>query len=203
MSNEQLIIGLTGGIGSGKTAASDFFQSQGIWVVDADIAARTVVASGSELLAEIQKHFGDDALLPDGTLNRGWLRQQIFEQPEQRQWLEALTHPAIRRQIIAELARADSAYSILVSPLLFESGQDKLTTRTLLIDAPEALQLQRTTRRDNNSNDQVSAIIAAQMPRTERLQRSDDVIVNDLGFDHLHRECLKYHQRYIALSGSA
>lgn len=200
--SDRLVIGLTGGIGSGKTAASDYFQSLGVSVVDADIEARAVVAAGSDTLRRIQTHFGDEVLLPDGQLNRAWLRQRIFRHPEERQWLESVTHPAIRQRIIDKLAASDSAYSILVSPLLFESGQDQLTDRVLLIDVPESLQLARTTERDRNTPEQVQAIIDAQMPRSERRAKADDILINDKDLHHLQQACLALHQDYLSLAVS-
>jgi len=197
MSKKTLIVGLTGGIGSGKTAASDYFKTLGICIVDADIVARDVVETGSETLLNIEQHFGPSVILDDGSLNRAWLRQKIFENPEERHWLESVTHPAIRARIVSLLEQASSPYSILVSPLLFESGQDELTDRTLLIDVPESVQLERTAKRDNNSTEQVDAIIKAQMPRRERQQRADDIILNDATLEQLQQKCLEYHQYYL------
>lgn len=197
---EKLIIGLTGGIGSGKTAASDYFQTLGIVVIDADVEARAVIEKGSPTLEQIRQFFGDEVLLEDGSLNRSWLRARVFEHPQEREWLESVTHPAIRNNIIAKLAAADSAYSILVSPLLFESGQNLLTHRTLLIDVPEALQRDRASVRDQNTPEQVEAIIRVQMPRQERLEKADDVILNDRDLAHLHQECNRFHQQYLELA---
>ncbi|MDX1399926.1 MAG: dephospho-CoA kinase [Oceanospirillum sp.] len=200
MSKEKLIIGLTGGIGSGKTAASDYFETLGICVVDADVEARAVVEPGTETLKQIAQHFGPDVLTPDGSLNRPWLREKVFQQPEERQWLESVTHPAIRQRIVDKLAAARSPYSILVSPLLFESGQNELTDRVLLIDVPESVQIERTRLRDGNSEDQVKAILKAQLPRDERRQKADDIIVNDSDLAALQSACFKCHQRYLAIA---
>ena len=200
MANKTLIIGLTGGIGSGKTAASDYFQSLGIKVVDADIEARAIVEPGSDILTTIYHHFGSSVLTDTGELNRGWLRQQIFQSPEERLWLESLTHPAIRERIRLQLSTADSPYVILVSPLLFESGQHLMTDRTLLIDLPEALQRTRASLRDNNTQEQIDAIIQAQMSRQERQERADDIIINDQDLKDLQQECLNYHQNYLKLA---
>ncbi len=200
MQNKKLIIGLTGGIGSGKTAASDFFETLGICVVDADIEARSVVEPGTETLEKIKHHFGPEVLNSDGSLNRSWLRDQVFRHPQERVWLESVTHPAIRQRIVDKLAMSESAYSILVSPLLFESGQDQLTDRVLLIDAPETLQIERASRRDQNSVDQVKAILKAQLPREERRQKADDIIVNNRDLSYLQAECLQRHKRYLSLA---
>ena len=197
MSKEKLIIGLTGGIGSGKTAASDYFETLGICVVDADVEARAVVEPGTETLQQIAQHFGREVLTQDGHLNRPWLREKVFQQPEERQWLESVTHPAIRQRIVDKLGAATSPYSILVSPLLFESGQNELTDRVLLIDVPESVQIERTTQRDGNSEDQVKAILKAQLPRDERRKKADDIIVNDSDLAALQAACSGYHQLYL------
>jgi dephospho-CoA kinase len=131
----SFILGITGGIGSGKSAATQWFESQGIVVVDADIVAREVVELGQPALKEIQLSFGDWVLLEDGNLNRRALREHIFQFPEARETLEKITHPAIRQSIIQQLQQAESPYVILVSPLLFETNQHELVHHTLLIDA--------------------------------------------------------------------
>lgn len=195
--HKTLTVGLTGGIGSGKTAASDYFASLGVCVVDADVEARRVVEPGSPVLQQIREHFGDEVLTDDGSLNRPWLRQRIFAEPGERQWLESVTHPAIRERIIRQLAACRSAYRILVSPLLFESGQDQMTDRVLLIDVPESVQLSRTQQRDGNSSQQVQAIIDAQMPRAQRQQLADDIIINDQSLKALQQACLQLHRRYL------
>src|SRR5690606_5215675 len=149
------ILGLTGGIGSGKSAVAQGFIGLGVHVVDADHAARWVVEPGRPALTKIVEHFGPTVLQADGTLNRGALRGLIFEDAEQRRWLEALLHPLIAEEIQRDLASATSPYAILVSPLLIESGQYKLTQRVLVIDAPQQLQVQRTMLRDSSSEEQV------------------------------------------------
>ncbi len=200
MQNKKLIIGLTGGIGSGKTAASDYFETLGICVVDADVEARTVVEPGTETLEKIKQHFGSDVVNEDGSLNRPWLREKVFQNPEERVWLESVTHPAIRQCIVDKLAASQSPYSILVSPLLFESGQDKLTDRVLLIDVPETLQIERASQRDQNSEAQVKAILKAQLSRENRRSKADDIIINDQDLSYLQAECLKLHNHYLSLS---
>ena len=138
---------------------------------------------------------------PDGSLNRAALRAAIFADPAERRWLEALLHPLIRQEILAALARAASPYAILVSPLLFESGQRALVRRGLVIDAPEALQLERAMRRDGVDEAQVRAILAAQLPRAERLAKADDVICNDGDLAMLHTEVERLHSFYLTLDG--
>ena len=196
------VLGLTGGIGSGKSAASDWFAAQGILVVDADVVAREIVAIGEPALAQIHAHFGDWVLLENGALHRAALREHIFNHPDARQALEVITHPAIRQRIIQQLSAAKSDYAILVSPLLFETHQHELTHRVLLIDASPELQITRASSRDGQSVAQIEKIIAAQMPRAEKLQRADDVILNDGDLSHLYAQLQPLHQHYLSLSAT-
>ncbi|HBP41076.1 MAG: dephospho-CoA kinase [Vreelandella alkaliphila] len=195
-----MIIGLTGGIGSGKSTVARAFGELGIGWVDADDVAREVVAVGEPALAAIAEHFGTDVLNSDGTLNRSALRSIIFEDPAQRQWLESVTHPQVRERLLLHLDRlqAQSPYVLLVSPLLFESGQDKLVNRTLVIDVPESLQLARTLARDGVSESQVRAILAAQLPREERLAKGNDVIDNSGDHANMTRQVIQLDRRYRA-----
>lgn len=197
------VIGLTGGIGSGKTAVSDLFAALGIAIVDADVAARAVVEPGTPALAAIAEHFGADILQADGNLNRAQLRQRVFADPAERQWLERLTHPLIRAEIARGLSGATSPYVLLVSPLLVESGQSKLTQRVLVVDVPEDLQLQRTMVRDNNPETQVKAIMQAQASRQQRLLYADDVVVNDTTLADLKEKVDQLHQHYLQLADGA
>ena len=198
-----LTLGLTGGIGSGKSAASQWFETQGINVVDADIVAREIVEKGQPALAQIQSAFGDWVLLESGELNRKALREHIFQHPSARQQLEEITHPAIRQSIIEQLAQASSPYVILVSPLLFETNQHLLTQRTLLIDASIELQIQRASQRDGQSVEQIENIIQAQMPRDRKLDLADDIAINDGHLEHLYTQLQKLHLHYLELSLSA
>lgn len=197
-----LIVGLTGGIGSGKSAASQWFETQGINVVDADIVAREIVEKGQPALAQIQSAFGDWVLLESGELNRKALREHIFQHPSARQQLEDITHPAIRQFIIVQLEQANSPYVILVSPLLFETNQHLLTQRTLLIDASIELQIQRASQRDGQSVEQIENIIQAQMPRDRKLDLADDIAINDGHLEHLYTQLQKLHLHYLELSFS-
>ena len=195
------IIGLTGGIGSGKSAASDRFAHLGVTVVDADQVAREVVEPGRPALVEIAKHFGEAVLLASGALNRAQLREYIFANTpagiEAKQWLEALLHPLIRQAITTQLAAINSPipYAILVSPLLFEAEQDQLTHRTLVIDCDTTIQQQRVQARDGNSLEQIAAIMASQLPREERNQRADQVITNNGSLEALYVAIDEYHQQ--------
>lgn len=196
----SMIIGLTGGIGSGKTAAANYFASaHGIHVVDADLKSRVVVEPGKPALQHIVDRFGADILLQDGNLDRAALRAQVFSDPQQRVWLEQLLHPLIREEIVSDLHSATSPYALLVSPLLVESGQHKLTSRVIVVDVPEELQLTRTATRDQVSEQQVRAIMQVQAQREARLRQAHDVIVNDRDLDHLHQQVDALHQQYLAM----
>ncbi|MDT4851959.1 Dephospho-CoA kinase [compost metagenome] len=195
------ILGLTGGIGSGKSAAAAHFSALGVHMVDADHAARWVVEPGRPALARIVDRFGEDMLLPDGQLNRAALRERIFRSEDERRWLEQLLHPLIGEEISTNLAQAESPYAILVSPLLVESGQKRMTRRVLVVDTPEHLQLERTMRRDNVPEEQVRAILKAQAQREERLKHADDILVNDADLAHLQREVERLHDFYLSLRG--
>ncbi len=196
------IVGLTGGIGSGKTAASDWFASQGITIVDADVVAREVVAAGQPALQEIKQAFGDWVIQADGTLDRTALRQYVFEHPVARAQLEHITHPKIRLQIIQQLQAATSPYSILVSPLLIESKQHELVQRLLLVDVPEHLQLSRASLRDGQTADAIGKIMQAQMPRLQRQTHADDIVVNDNDLNHLYSQLMPLHELYLSLSSN-
>ncbi len=196
----SFVLGLTGGIGSGKSAASNWFERQGITVVDADVVAREIVEIGQPALIAIQQHFGDWVLMSNGELNRRALREHIFKESSARHALEAITHPAIRLSIIQQLAQASSPYVILVSPLLFETNQHELTQRTLLIDATEQLQIQRASTRDGQNIEQIQKIIQAQMPRSEKQKFANDIVLNDGHLDHLYAQLRPLHLAYLALA---
>ena len=195
------ILGLTGGIGSGKSAVAQCFADQGVHLVDADHAARWVVEPGRPALTKIVEHFGPEVLLADGQLDRAALRARVFADPGERRWLETLLHPLIGQEISHYLARAESPYAILVSPLLVESGQHRLTQRVLVVDAPEQLQVQRTMQRDQASAEQVQAILKAQASREDRLRHAHDVLVNDRDLSWLRREVERLHAFYLTLRG--
>lgn len=175
----SLTIGITGGIGSGKSAVTDRFAQRDITVVDADLAARVVVEPGRPALQAIAAHFGAGILQADGSLDRAALRRIVFADPAQRQWLEQLTHPLIGEEIRAQLAASRSPYTILSSPLLLESGsQRELADLIVVVDVPEETQLARTIDRDANDEAQVRRIMAAQLSRDERLALADIVVDN-------------------------
>ena len=198
-----LIIGLTGGIGSGKSEASRRFAERGVAVVDADVVAREVVEPGAPALIQIAAHFGSDILDADGHLNRSKLRAIIFSNPAEKQWLESLLHPIINTEIRYQLAKATSPYSILASPLLLETQQFQLVDRVLVIDTSEQLQLERATHRDKNNEAQIKAIMQTQLSRQERCARATDIINNHGSIDELDAQVEKLHQRYLDLTQSA
>ncbi len=198
----MLVIGLTGGIGSGKTAATDRFKTHGITIVDADIVARQIVEPGTPALTQIREHFGDGVIQPDGQLDRRALREIVFAHPEERKWLEGLTHPLIGQEILRQLQASHSPYTLLVSPLLFESGQSRMASRVVLVDAPVDAQISRTVIRDNTSEAGARAIVEAQMSREDRLKQADDVIVNDKDLRHLYDQVDALHQHFLALANT-
>lgn len=175
----MLIVGITGGIGSGKSAVTAELEALGIEVIDADIVAREVVEPGKPALVQITEHFGEEIILADGSLDRAELRSKVFASPDERQWLEQLLHPIIREEIIFQLNTATSPYAVLSSPLLLETNQNELVDYVVVVDVPESLQLSRTISRDNNSEAQVKAIMAAQHSREQRLEKSDYILSND------------------------
>lgn len=198
----KFVVGLTGGIGSGKTTVANLFAAEGVTLVDADIVAREVVAPGSKGLEAIVTHFGAEILTPEGELDRAKLRQRIFSHPEEREWLNQLLHPMIRQEMLAQVEKATSAYVIMVVPLLFENGLDRLVNRTLVVDISPELQINRTVKRDNVDASQVNNIISSQCSRSEKLARADDIIDNQGEISTLKREVLALHQRYLQLSGT-
>jgi len=198
-SSAPLIVGLTGGIGSGKSTVAKAFIALGIQVVDADYASRALVEPGMPALKAIVAHFGAKLILPDGCLNRSALRQIIFSDKMQKSWLESLLHPLIRDWILSqlELALASSPYVILESPLLFEADQHLLVSEVLLVDVPVELQLTRAMARDSNTKEQIQSIINAQMSRLDRLGRADLVFDNSLPENTVPARVRDLHQQFL------
>lgn len=196
----MMIVGLTGGIGSGKSEASIRFEQLGITVVDADKVAREVVTKGSAALNAIAAHFGQTILHADGSLNRALLRTRIFENADDKTWLENLLHPIIRTSLVTQLAQSQSPYSILSSPLLFETHQDELVNRVLVIDSSEAMQVERASKRDANHRQQIQKIMASQISRTERRQKANDIIENYGDLAALDAAVKKLHAFYLQLA---
>jgi len=198
------IIGLTGGIGSGKTTIANMFADHNITLVDADIIARNVVAIGSSALTHISQHFGENFIQTDGQLDRALLRKQIFSNDADKLWLNNLLHPLIRKQLIAQMQAAKSAYCLLVAPLLIENNLTTLVNRVLVIDVSETTQINRTTARDNNSVAQVKAIIASQASRKVKQEYADDLLNNDSdSLEELKDAVVKLHQHYLTLATEA
>jgi dephospho-CoA kinase len=196
----MFVVGITGGIGSGKTAVTDRFAKLGIKIVDADIAARVVVEPGTAALGAISDHFGSAILLAEGNLDRAALRARIFSEESEKKWLESLLHPLIGKEIMRQLAAAQSPYVIFVSPLLLEAGQNVLCDRILVVDVPEETQISRTISRDDNDEAQVRRIISTQLSRQQRLKQANDIIENNQGLAQLDEPIERLHQQYLAMA---
>ena len=193
-------VGLTGGIASGKSTVAAHFAELGIRIVNADMVAREVVEPGTDALASIAQYFGSDFIDTRGELLRSKLRERVFNQPNDREWLEALLHPLIAEQICLQLRNARSPYSILESPLLLETNQKSLVTRILVVDVKPQTQLVRALRRDGSTEETIKAIIAAQMTRAERLKLADDIIDNNEEELDLRAKVATLHDRYLELA---
>ena len=199
----MFVVGITGGIGSGKSAVTDHLETLGITVVDADKVARVVVEPGTSGLAAIAQHFGRTILLHTGDLDRAALRKIVFDNPSERKVLEDITHPRIRDEIARQLSEATSAYVVLSSPLLLESGQSTFTDFVVVVDVPEALQLTRTMSRDDNSEQLVKQIMAAQLDRETRLSRGDTSIANNTSLEALHEKVEALHVELLAKASAS
>lgn len=196
----MLVVGLTGGIASGKTTVANLFERRGVPVVDADVAAREVVSPGSEGLNRLVEAFGEQMLSADGSLDRAALRRHIFATPTERQRLETILHPLIRAELVASLARASGPYALLVAPLLLEARLTDLVSRVLVIDVPEEVQIQRLMTRDGSDRGQAEAILGAQMSRRGRLGLADDVILNTGDPAALEPQVERLHSLYLQLA---
>ena len=194
----RYVVGITGGIGSGKTAVSQRLHSLGIEVADCDVAARRVVDPGQPALGTIAEKFGSAVLHADGTLNRGKLRERVFGNANERRWLESLLHPLINQWVRDLLEAARSPYAILVNPLMRQ--RDPRADRILVVDVPEGIQIARAMARDGVPEAQARAILASQLDRRSRLLLADDVITNDGSLDDLHRAVDRLHERYLRLA---
>ena len=197
----KLTIGLTGGIGSGKTTVSNCFEALGIDIIDADVIARKVVAVNSPALNAIAQHFGERYIQTDGQLNRTLLRQRIFANTADKEWLNKLLHPLIRHNIICQTQEANSPYCILVAPLLIENNLLSLVNHVLVIDVSEATQIARTIKRDNSSLKEIKSILASQTNRTKRIAVADDVINNDdVNLADIEKSVLYLDKKYLTLT---
>lgn len=198
--NMAYIVALTGGIGSGKTTVANEFAKLGIPLVDADIIARQVVEPGSPALNAILNRYGTDIIHSDGSLNRQRLREIIFSDEIEKEWLNALLHPLIHQKTQQQLQQAITPYVLWIVPLLFENNLFHLADRVLVIDVTPEEQISRTMQRDNVSKEQVSNILKAQSSRENRLAYADDVITNHNGELNISDKVAKLHERYLTLA---
>ena len=193
-----LVVGVTGGIGSGKSAVTRRLEQYGITVVDADVVARIVVEPGKPALTQIAEHFGADILQADGTLDRAALRARVFQDEAERRWLERLTHPLIGQEIVDQISASRSPYTVLSSPLLLDTSQKALVECVVVVDVPEEVQIARTAQRDNNDEAQVKRIMAAQLSRESRLALADIVIDNSGSLEDLELQVDELHKEFLA-----
>lgn len=192
------IVGLTGGIGCGKSAVEQHFNALGIPSVDMDVVARQVVAPGTQPLAQISQYFQSkipNITLPDGSLNRSALREHVFSHPKDKAWLEQLLHPAIRKHTASALTELQAPYALLVSPLLFEKNSEH--DLSIVVDIPEAMQLKRAAARDGASEQQIAKIMAAQWPRAKRNAQADFIIDNSSSLEDTQKQVSLIHQRLL------
>ncbi len=194
----HLVIGLTGGIGTGKTAVANHFSARGVPIIDADELARDAVAPGQIGYEEIVREFGAEVLTSTGELDRRLMRKRVFADPAKRSRLEAILHPRVYAEIERRLNALDDAYAIVVVPLLIETGGSALVDRVLVVDAPEDLQIERVSQRDGSTREDVERILAAQLDRETRLQSADDVIENNSSESSLAQKVSMLHERYLA-----
>ena len=194
----DFIIGLTGGIGSGKTTVSNMFAELGVDIIDADVVAREVVEPNSIALTAIENHFGAEYINAQKQLDRAKLRTRIFSNPEDKKWLNNLLHPLIRQSMVAQLSNAQSDYCILVAPLLLENGLNKLVGRVLVVDIDEESQISRTVARDPSSQEEIKRIIASQMSRNDRINSADDIINNqNKDLEKIRQQVQQLNQQYL------
>ncbi|MXS85837.1 dephospho-CoA kinase [Nitrosomonas sp. HPC101] len=196
------IIGLTGGIGSGKTSVANLFQALGVEIIDTDHVAHELTRTGGNAIDPIRIAFGNDFILADDSLNRAAMRELVFSDEAARRKLEDILHPLIYQETLRRLPLIQSRYGILVVPLLLETEDYlKLIDRVLVIDCPESLQISRTMQRSKLKEQEVREVMAAQCSRDERLAQADDVIVNDSDSQHLQRQVRILHRKYLVFAG--
>ena len=193
----MFIVGLTGGIGSGKSTVADAFNALGVDIIDADIIARDVVKPGQQAYEKIKNHFGASILNEDKTLNRKALRERVFKNQQDKQWLEQCLHPIIRNEIKRQCYASTTPYCIAVIPLLIESGRYEYINRICVVDATPKLQMQRAMQRDAQTQEQIEAIIASQATREQRLEKADDVIDNTGSLTSLTQQVQHMHHFYL------
>lgn len=199
----MFVVGLTGGIGSGKSTVADLFAELGAAVIDTDAIAHQLTASGGAVLREIHAQFGNAVMQADGTLNRAALRRRIFSDAAARRQLEAIIHPRIKQQVEQALATVTAPYALIVIPLLVETGgYREMLNRVLVVDCPEDMQVARVMARSGLSRDELSAILAVQASRDRRLAAADDVVVNTASIEALRDQVTALHRHYLARSTS-
>ena len=202
--DKPFVVGLTGGIGSGKTTVSDLFAALGAEVIDADVISRSLLQPGTEAFDAVVEHFGSGILRADGSLDRQALRSIVFADPAERAWLEACLHPRIRAETLRRIHEARKSWVLLSVPLLLEGREAYgFVDRILVVDVPEDLQLQRTVRRDGSNEAEVRAIMASQMPRAERLAHADVVLHNDGDLESLKTRVAQLYQEFEELAGES
>lgn len=192
-------VGLTGGIGSGKSTVSSIFSGLGVPVIDADQIARSLVEPGTDALSKLTAHFGEE-ILNQGQLDRRRLRELIFTDEAAKKWVEALLHPLVKREILSRADQQDSAYVVLEIPLLFEAGYQNLLDRVLVIDVPPALQVDRVVSRDEVPQSQVESVIRAQISAKARLKQANDVIDNTGSLEQLREQVESLHRKYLEMA---
>ena len=195
-----MIIGLTGGIGSGKSAAANFFQNEGVTVIDADDLAREAIEINTPGYKSIVDYFGSRIIGANGLIDRASLRKEVFDDDEKKKVLESIIHPSVRDLMTERITMAQSSYSIVMVPLIFETNSMSNYNRILVIDCDPSLQLERATARDNNSKDQIQKIIDTQCSREERLSIANDVIPNNDSLNDLKTRSLIMHKFYLDLT---
>lgn len=196
----MITVGLTGGIGSGKSTAADIFRELGVPIIDADVIAHDIVNPGQPTLNSIFQQFDKNLKLDDGSLNRDALREYVFSDPEKRQQLEAIMHPAIIQKMKEEQATLAAPYCIMVIPLLLENNLQDLVTRILVIDCPIEKQQERVLTRPGIDKKQLANIIKAQVSRKERLSAADDILHNDDDIASLHQQIHSLNANYLQLA---
>ncbi len=198
----MFVVGLTGGVGSGKSTTASFFQDLDIDVIDADQLAREAVLPGTEAHEKIICHFGDSAIKSDGTLNREYLRDKIFSDASHKSWLENLLHPIIHKLAKQKLEASKSSYSIYMAPLLIENKVNNLVNHVLIVDLPESLQLERASARDGQNKNEIQKVIDSQATRKERNAKADDIITNDGSIENLKQQVYNLHNKFLNLAKS-
>ncbi len=199
----DLKVGLTGGIGSGKTTVSNLFAALGVPIIDADVIARELVEPGQPAYREVIREFGDEIVDDRGELRRDALRRIVFSEPGRKGRLEAILHPRVRDEIERRVNQSDFSYCIISIPLLFETGRESSVDRILVVDVPEGIQLSRAYKRDGANEEAIRKIMATQATRELRLAGADDIIHNNLDLEHLRRQVNLLHDKYLVIASNS